>query len=43
MALTSDTLCRVALAAGKLIMEVYETDFDVDRKDDSSPVTEADE
>ncbi|MEM8616403.1 MAG: 3'(2'),5'-bisphosphate nucleotidase CysQ [Pseudomonadota bacterium] len=43
MSLTADTLARIALDAGKLIMEVYATDFDVDRKDDSSPVTEADE
>ena len=43
MALTADTLAAIALDAGKLIMEVYETDFDVTRKEDSSPVTEADE
>lgn len=43
MTLTGDTLARIALDAGALIMEVYATDFDVDRKDDSSPVTEADE
>ena len=43
MTLTGDTLARIALDAGALIMEVYATDFNVDRKDDSSPVTEADE
>ena len=43
MSLTADTLVRIALDAGALIMEVYATDFDVDRKDDSSPVTEADQ
>jgi 3'(2'), 5'-bisphosphate nucleotidase len=43
MSLTADTLARIALDAGKLIMEVYATDFNVDRKDDSSPVTEADQ
>lgn len=43
MTLTGDTLARIALDAGALIMDVYATDFDVDRKDDSSPVTEADE
>lgn len=43
MALTADTLAKIALDAGALIMEVYATDFDVGRKDDSSPVTEADE
>ncbi|MEQ8558516.1 MAG: 3'(2'),5'-bisphosphate nucleotidase CysQ [Henriciella sp.] len=42
MSLTADQLARIALDAGKLIMEVYSTDFDVERKDDSSPVTEAD-
>lgn len=43
MALTADTLCDIALKAGALIMEIYETDFDVETKGDSSPVTEADE
>lgn len=37
------TLRKLALEAGALIMEVYERDdFDVDAKDDDSPVTEAD-
>lgn len=43
MSLQPDQLARIALDAGALIMEIYETDFDVDRKDDSSPVTEADQ
>ncbi len=43
MSLTGDILARIALDAGALIMQVYATDFSVDRKDDSSPVTEADE
>lgn len=43
MTLTGDILARIALDAGALIMDVYATDFNVDRKDDSSPVTEADE
>ncbi|MEO0983282.1 MAG: 3'(2'),5'-bisphosphate nucleotidase CysQ [Pseudomonadota bacterium] len=38
-----DTLAAIALEAGALIMAVYETDFDVDKKADASPVTEADE
>jgi 3'(2'), 5'-bisphosphate nucleotidase len=33
----------IADRAGKLVMEVYATDFDVRRKEDASPVTEADE
>jgi 3'(2'), 5'-bisphosphate nucleotidase len=33
----------IALRAGEAIMEVYSTDFSVERKDDSSPVTEADQ
>lgn len=43
MTLTGDALARIALDAGELIMQIYATDFDVDRKDDSSPVTEADQ
>ena len=33
----------IALRAGDAIMEIYNTDFAVDRKDDKSPVTEADQ
>ena len=35
-------LCLTAREAGAAILEVYRTDFDVDRKSDSSPVTQAD-
>lgn len=38
-----DELVEVALAAGDVIMTIYATDFDVAKKADSSPVTEADE
>ena len=34
MSLTGDILARIALDAGQLIMQVYATDFNVDRKDD---------
>lgn len=43
MSISPETLARLALEAGKLIMDIYESDFDVARKDDASPVTEADE
>ncbi len=43
MALTGDTLAKIAVEAGALIMAVYATDFDVISKPDASPVTEADE
>lgn len=43
MSLTGDHLARIALDAGEVIMRVYASDFSVDRKDDSSPVTEADQ
>ncbi len=33
---------KAALQAGKVILEIYDTDFDVDQKADDSPVTEAD-
>ncbi len=32
----------IALDAGKAVMEIYEKDFDVEYKDDKSPLTEAD-
>ena len=35
-------ISTLALEAGAKIMEIYATDFQVDRKDDASPVTEAD-
>jgi len=37
-----DFLGRLAREAGKVILEVYETDFEVSRKDDRSPITLAD-
>ncbi|HBF90487.1 MAG TPA: hypothetical protein DDX09_04900, partial [Hyphomonas atlantica] len=43
LTISADQLARIALDAGKLIMEIYESDFDVDRKGDASPVTEADQ
>ena len=42
MTITGEQLARIALDAGRLIMDIYSTDFDVERKDDASPVTEAD-
>jgi 3'(2'), 5'-bisphosphate nucleotidase len=35
-------IIEIATEAGKRIMEVYDTDFDVVTKDDSSPLTQAD-
>ena len=35
-------LCRLARQAGCLILEVYESDFAVAQKEDSTPITEAD-
>lgn len=43
MAVTSDQLARIALDAGAVIMEIYKTDFEIEKKSDSSPVTAADE
>lgn len=37
-----DTLHLIALQAGDAIKDIYNTDFQVDTKDDASPVTEAD-
>ena len=34
---------QIALRAGEAILDVYNTDFEVERKDDASPVTEADQ
>ncbi|MDY2586489.1 3'(2'),5'-bisphosphate nucleotidase CysQ [Winogradskyella aquimaris] len=36
------TAIKASLEAGKLIMQVYDTAFDVEIKDDKSPLTEAD-
>ena len=38
-----DAVASVVLAAGRIVMEVYQRDFAVAVKDDLSPVTEADE
>ena len=43
MTVTADDLARIALQAGVLIMEIYESDFKVEHKDDKSPVTKADQ
>ena len=37
-----DFLASIAREAGKAILEVYDTDFEVERKDDQSPLTLAD-
>ena len=37
-----DTLHVIALQAGDAIMDIYNTDFDVEAKGDASPVTQAD-
>ena len=37
-----DFLAGIAREAGKAILEVYGTDFEVERKDDQSPLTLAD-
>ncbi len=41
--LYADKLESTVLEAGRAIMAVYETDFDVETKEDNSPVTAADE
>ncbi|MEL7231052.1 MAG: 3'(2'),5'-bisphosphate nucleotidase CysQ [Pseudomonadota bacterium] len=43
MTVTANDLARIALQAGALVMQVYQSDFKVDHKDDKSPVTEADQ
>ncbi|MFT5776495.1 3'(2'),5'-bisphosphate nucleotidase CysQ [Hyphomonas sp.] len=43
MTISADTLARIALDAGKLIMDIYESDFAVEQKGDASPVTAADQ
>ena len=40
---TFDTIKETAVLAGKLIMEVFQTDFDVVKKQDDTPVTVADQ
>lgn len=39
----ADVLKKTAFEAGQKIMEIYASDFDVEYKEDSSPVTEADQ
>lgn len=41
--LTGDLLAQIALEAGALIMQIFERGFEVNSKDDESPVTEADQ
>ncbi|MEM7492737.1 MAG: 3'(2'),5'-bisphosphate nucleotidase CysQ [Pseudomonadota bacterium] len=43
MTVHADDLARIALQAGVLIMEVYDSDFQIEHKDDKSPVTQADQ
>ncbi len=43
MPVMPDQLARIALDAGRVIMDIYEGDFDFSRKGDESPVTLADE
>ncbi|NOX68468.1 MAG: 3'(2'),5'-bisphosphate nucleotidase CysQ [Gammaproteobacteria bacterium] len=38
----TDPLVTLAEEAGRAILEIYETDFDVEKKDDQSPLTKAD-
>ena len=42
MSISGETLATIALEAGALILEVYNSDFEVDVKSDSTPVTKAD-
>ena len=37
-----EVLKKLAMDAGRIIMEVYKTDFEVDYKEDESPLTMAD-
>jgi len=37
-----DAVVEIAKEAGRAILEIYESDFDVEAKDDKSPITEAD-
>ena len=37
-----DAVIEISKVAGKKILEVYETDFDVEQKEDNSPLTKAD-
>lgn len=37
-----DTICEIAVEAGQATMPIYHSDFDVQTKDDDSPLTQAD-
>ena len=37
-----EPVAAIARNAGRAILDIYETDFDVERKDDNSPLTQAD-
>ena len=37
-----DFLVSVSKNAGRAIMDIYKTDFDIEIKDDNSPLTKAD-
>ena len=39
----TEQIGEIARRAGRIIMDIYKTDFDVESKDDSSPVTKADQ
>jgi len=39
----SDGFVKIAIMAGRLILDIYDTDFEVEHKSDKSPVTEADQ
>ncbi|MEO1243148.1 MAG: 3'(2'),5'-bisphosphate nucleotidase CysQ [Pseudomonadota bacterium] len=41
-AVIAEEISALAMKAGAKILEIYATDFQIDRKDDASPVTEAD-
>jgi len=43
MSLNAEALARIALDAGELIMQIYNSDFTVSHKQDTSPVTQADQ
>lgn len=43
MPMNADALAAIAIEAGSIIMDIYLSDFSVSHKDDSSPVTLADE
>lgn len=38
----TETVKKISITAGQEILKIYETDFEIERKEDKSPVTEAD-